>query len=160
MMKLLSAIAFSVLFAGNGEKYTEVRKAVDNVNEAAPAKTWDGQYLKSVRLIEEDNVVEFNIKNVGGSIPRKENISKEVMIKNIAFLVANFMTAYDHSMNGIRGEGDDNLFKRVGPLLKLLARNDVGIRFNLQFREGGTFSYGLTPSELEKAVLLRKSDFH
>ena len=160
MLKLLSVIVFSVLFVGNGEKYTEIRKVVDVVNEAAPAKTWDGQYLKSVSLIEKENVVVFYIKNVGGRIPRKENMDKEVMVKNAAFFVANFMTAYDYSIEGVGGEGDENLFKKVGSLLKLLARNDVGVRFNLEFRKGGTFSLGLAPSELEKAVLLRKNDFH
>ena len=70
-----------VALLANGEKYAVVQKAVDAVNETTPAKTWDGQYLKSVRLIEKDKVVEFTIQNVGGQVPKADEISSDEITK-------------------------------------------------------------------------------
>lgn len=142
----------------DGDIPTEVRMAVDAANEIAPAKTWDGQYLKSLRLDEGKRIVVFYIKNVGGNASKLNELNEQEKIKEAVFFVANFMTAYDYSVEGTDGEGDEELFKKLGPLLKKLARNDFGVRFDLEFRKGGSCSLALSPIELERAVLLRKSD--
>lgn len=162
MIKLISTIILATLIMGNGEKYATTRKAVDTVNEFLPANTWDGQYLKSVNLLELDNIVEFNIRNVGGRAPKSEQdqVSRNEKVKYGAWVIANFMTAYDYSTKGSGGEGDEEMFKKLGPLLKLMAKNDIGARLNLEFRKGGTITIELSPSELEKAVMLRKKDFY
>lgn len=141
----------------SGDKNTAVQKAVDAVNETTPANSWDGQYLKSVRLIEKDNVVEFTIQRVGGRIPKADEISND---KIGFFIVSNFMTGYDYSVNEDGGEGDPEMYKRVGTLLKLAAANAIGVRFNLSFRKGGNLSVNISPKNVKKAVKMRKKDYY
>ncbi len=144
----------------NGNNSTAVQKAVDAVNETTPARTWDGQYLKSVRLIEKDNVVEFTIQNVGGRIPKADEVSNEEMAKGGIWYISNFMTGYDYSFNKKGGEGDSEMYNRVGTLLKLMAENTIGARFILDFRKGGSFTFEITPQDVKKAVKMRKNDYY
>lgn len=158
MLNYICSMIMVVALLANGEKYTVVQKAVDAVNETTPAKTWDGQYLKSVRLIEKDKVVEFTIQNIGGQVPKADEISSDEITKGGIWYIANFMTGYDYSIHEEGGEGDSEMYKRVGPLLKLVAENTIGVRFVLDFRKGESFSFEVAPQGVKKAVKMRKND--
>lgn len=144
----------------NSDNYTAVQKAVDAVNETTPAKSWNGQCLKSVRLIEKENVVEFTIQNVSGRIPKADEISNDEIIKGGIWYIANYMTGYDYSINEEDGEGDGEMYKRVGSLLKLMAEKRIGVRLNLNFREGESLSLAVSPQNVKKAVNMRKNDYY
>ena len=159
-MKKILLLLMSVVLIGCGDKYVMVRKALDAVNATTPASSWDGQHLEAVQLIEEDNLVEFYIKDVGGRIPSNDEIDNGELVKGGTWFIANFMTAYDNSVKGEDGEGDCNMFKQVGPLLKLLVGNKMGVRFKFDFRDGGSFLFDMSPNDVAKAVKLRKKTFY
>ena len=70
-----------IVLVSCGDKYTMVRKAVDAVNETTPARSWDGQHLENVQLIEEDNLVVFYIQVVGGRVPCDDEINNNELVK-------------------------------------------------------------------------------
>ena len=159
MKRIISFVLLVLIFVSCEDEYTMVRKAIDAVNETAPAATWDGQQLNSVSLIKGNNVVEFNISGFG-NLPQKYEIDKPEMVKAGTFIIANFMTAFDHSKRGEGGEGDERLFMQVGPLIETLANNEIGIRFNLESEEGVSLSFDMSPDEVIKAARLRKDTFY
>ena len=70
MLNYICSMIMVVALLANGEIYAVVKKAVDAVNETTPAKTWDGQYLKSVRLIERTKWWSSLFKMLVGKSPR------------------------------------------------------------------------------------------
>lgn len=116
--------------------------------------------MKSVRLIEKENVVEFTIQNVSGRIPKADEISNDEIIKGGIWYIANYMTGYDYSINEEDGEVDGEMYKRVGALLKLMAEKRIGVRLNLNFREGESLSLAVSPQNVKKAVNMRKNDYY
>lgn len=128
----------------------KIQEAVDALNETTPAASWDGESLKSAKYDEEDNVVEFCIKNA-----HKRTISEK---KWGTWYIANFMTGYDYFTEEDEGEGEKEMYMAMAPLLELLAEEGVGVRFELKFRDGGGTTVNLTPKEVKKAVKLRKED--
>ena len=129
----------------------KIQEAVDALNETTPAKSWDGESLKSAKYDEEDNVVEFCIKNAH----QEDSISDR---KWGTWYIANFMTSYDYFTEEDDGEGEKEMYMAMAPLLELLAEEGVGVRFALEFRNGGSTTINLTPKEVKKAVKLRKED--
>ena len=105
-------------------------------------------------------MVVFYIQDVGGRVPNDDEINNNELVKGGVWFIANFMTAYDYSVKGEGGEGDSEMFKKVGPLLKLLVGHEMGIRFKLDFRKGGSFSFDLSSKDVAKAVKLRKDTFY
>ena len=144
----------------NDNKYIDVQKAVAAVQETTPAKSWDGQYLKDVRLIIKENVVEFTIQNVRGQVPAEGTISGDDIVKTGTWYIANFMTGYDYAVQGDDGEGDSEMYRRIGQLLELAAKNAIGVRLNLEFRKGGTLSLGISPKDVKRAIKMRKEDYY
>lgn len=160
MINILNTIILTISLMGYSEKANVVRSAVDAANETMPAKTWDGQHIESVKLIEEENIVELYIQDVGGHKPNSEDIENGELVKGGTWFIANFMTGYDYSVKGKGGEGDEKMFIQVGRLLKLLVGNKIGIRFKFDFRNGDSFSFDMSPQDVAIAVKLRKNTFY
>ena len=138
---------------------SEIRDAVDAVNKTTPAKSWDSEKFESVAFDAEDNVVIFEIANVYPDA--QMNDSADNQRKTGIWYISNFMTAYGYVKDGSDDcEGDAEMFRAVGSLLKLMVENEVGARFKFYFSEGGSFSCDLSPKDVKKAVRMRKEDYY
>ena len=158
MEKVFFYLGVCLLFIGCNHKDSAIQIAVDAVNETTPAPTWDGQSLKSVEYVVEDNVVSFVILNARGRTSDYKDLDEEENKKLGTWYIANFMTGYDCSTDGKGGEGDEDMFRQLGPLLKLIAEKEVGIRFRLKLEKGGSYIFDMSPDDVKEAVKLRKSD--
>lgn len=157
MKKLFFFLFVAMLFVSCGESSNgsgdKIQEAVNAVSETTPAATWDGESLKSIKYVKEDNVVELCIINA-----HKESESER---KLGIWYIANFMTGYDYfTEEDGDGEGDKDMYMEIGPMLELLAEEGVGVRFKLKFRSGGSSSVELSPKDVKKAVKMRKEDCH
>lgn len=138
------------------EGIDEIVDALKPVNTILPAHMWDGLYLRNVSAVSSDKSIELNISDFYTLDAGKKDIIQNQPNKRDelgVFIIENFMEGYYSKKTNRGGEGEDELFFSIYPMLKTVVRNNWNIKFILTDREGQQISFLLDSKLVEKSVM-------
>lgn len=136
----------------------EVKELVKNVRTHLPGNIWDSMVFDGIDFSLEKEEIEIDIDNTFRIKPKLEMADLGELNQLGMLFVFNFMEAYRSAINYEKVEGETEVYKNVGPLLKAAARYDFSIKFNLEDKDGKAFSFTIGPKYVSRGVLLKKEE--
>ncbi len=142
--------------SNSNKEVDDIENAIKPVNNILPAHMWDGLYLRNVSAVPNDKKIEFHISDFYTLDAEKRDIIQNQPNKRDelgAFIIENFMEGYYSKKTNRGGEGEDELFFSIYPMLKTVVRNNWNIKFILTDREGQQISFLFDSKLVEKSVM-------